>query len=1333
MVGFLHRGMGSMTASLLGGPRPTNTLSRKPAAPSQAFSIPTVSVPRGTRRELETTTSTGNNVPLSTLELNQDGFLANEPNPKRQKLDRGHNSQNTPQVLDGSEDEDQLMADEVVSVRYVPPRLNNDVTSVSTKSLPSGKGYKQVQPTHAPNIGVREYKAVEGMMKTTAPKRKKPLHRQSQDASLTPRSSFGSSMSEHVDILGVDDPHNPVVNRKYAGTANLHPPRTSKANTSSLLGYFTGDRSRHFPSSASSKAPQAKATAKNSIRTEARLTDQFRDTNGKPRGETTSISSDEIATAEPNSRALSPVKSARAQSPVDVSQPITPIAVDDDESQDLKPIQSNIRRSVFTSTANDGKRIESHTRRDNGLQENPAPWNIPLKAYNFRGKRHAGDSLALVFNNRSDSYDIHRNGSNLAKDYPALRANPAKIQRIRWAVNGTKIRLYSSKVGKYDSELDIEMHTEHDVVKLNAKLQESRPMDVKGEPWYVIPLVYRLWMTGLTEFSTRERMESMFEHRLKEQQKAMTSGRVSATVLPEDVDLARRRVELADQKRASMEQQKINSKRPRLIDKIKPESERSNSSQPRQVQDLTAGVTASNRNVANEMQFKGSNEDIRKLLGRGFKYSLRSQKDSGAPSKYAYEALPDEAKPEAEKYSIVHGLGRPWCRPLVYPKEGKKRTTVEWGDLERLDEGQFLNDNLIAFYLRHLEVKAEQADPTTSKKVYMFNTFFFNSLTTTETGSRGLNYDAVQRWTRNVDLFTYDFVVVPVNESAHWYIAIICNLPEMRRILDDQADELGPDFALPSEDGQEQHTRNSDMFSSSPHREVGGNPPREATPQANDDPTDTKELETAASFAEMSLEANGDPTNQQDASQELPGAIQSSLADQEMLDGQLQSPAVKPDREQTLNVDGPQETVEEDSEVVQTRRASPSQLKKGKRKSLPPPRVFDPYKPTILTFDSLGTPHQNAIRFLKQYLQEEAKAKRGNMTFDAKALRGVTAKRIPEQDNFCDCGLFLLGYMEKFFENPRDFIDNVMRQAWDIKTDWPKLDPSKMRARIRNLLMDLNKEREREAKKARFAKLASGPSKAQSASTLQPENQDKAPNATVIEDTGNMEEVKDQPAEIWAEAPQQISPALPPDQYAGDRAEQADTAMAFEQSPNAYHLSFRKVLGDITAAAAPRLSPSPIFPRDTAQSFIVPDSQPQPSAESEPSHNPPQSHPETEPSTLSSEFPSTIQDSQPPTVPDSFEEQKLPEKQAQSKYFLDKILDDKNEDVAEARRKSMTPPPADVVKSTKPRRVESFSSPPPERTAKAKQLPISPRTPEDRAIKRVMTGTDPKVVIALDD
>ena len=94
--------------------------------------------------------------------------------------------------------------------------------------------------------------------------------------------------------------------------------------------------------------------------------------------------------------------------------------------------------------------------------------------------------------------------------------------------------------------------------------------------------------------------------------------------------------------------------------------------------------------------------------------------------------------------------------------------------------------------LRYLEHKLELSNPEASKRIYMFNTFFYENLTNRGGGRRGVNYEAVAKWTSKIDLFGYDYVVVPINEksvipgpwsdreadtiSAHWYLAIICNL-----------------------------------------------------------------------------------------------------------------------------------------------------------------------------------------------------------------------------------------------------------------------------------------------------------------------------------------------------------------------------------------------------------------------------------------------------------------------------------------------------------------------------------------------------------------------------
>lgn len=354
----------------------------------------------------------------------------------------------------------------------------------------------------------------------------------------------------------------------------------------------------------------------------------------------------------------------------------------------------------------------------------------------------------------------------------------------------------------------------------------------------------------------------------------------------------------------------------------------------------------------------------------------------------------------------------------------------------------------------------------------MFNTFFYASLTTSKPGQRGINYEAVQKWTRGIDIFTYDFVVVPVNESAHWYIAIICNLPALNRKLGGFDGTSEPDPRSPKQIEFDQPTKDKLMTSSSP-RTLASNEDRvDESPPTDRAAEDPKERETTASFAEMSLEAPGTSTGMDDINSEIPRSSHPDDPEQELLDCQLQQAENNGLDGGDPNAQEVESTDRQLEEVVETDKPTSPRLRPGKRKSLPSTRLFDPYKPTILTFDSFGTAHAQTVKVLKQYLREEASDKRGQMEFDEKELQGVTAKQIPQQDNFCDCGLFLLGYMEKFFDDPRDFINKIMRRQWDVQKDWPNLGPSIMRTKLRSLLLELGKSHLEELDIARIARRA---------------------------------------------------------------------------------------------------------------------------------------------------------------------------------------------------------------------------------------------------------------------
>lgn len=63
-------------------------------------------------------------------------------------------------------------------------------------------------------------------------------------------------------------------------------------------------------------------------------------------------------------------------------------------------------------------------------------------------------------------------------------------------------------------------------------------------------------------------------------------------------------------------------------------------------------------------------------------------------------------------------------------------------------------------------------------KVYFFNTYFFTRLTE-NAGRKSMNYKAVERWTSKIDIFTYDYIVVPINESQYVKIVYLVEFTDL--------------------------------------------------------------------------------------------------------------------------------------------------------------------------------------------------------------------------------------------------------------------------------------------------------------------------------------------------------------------------------------------------------------------------------------------------------------------------------------------------------------------------------------------------------------------------
>ncbi|KAI9149279.1 ulp1 protease family [Paramyrothecium foliicola] len=354
---------------------------------------------------------------------------------------------------------------------------------------------------------------------------------------------------------------------------------------------------------------------------------------------------------------------------------------------------------------------------------------------------------------------------------------------------------------------------------------------------------------------------------------------------------------------------------------------------------------------------------------------------------------------QALKSNIYDHWEDNWTKSLVYPATGKNRTTVDKDDISRLDEGQFLNDNLINFYIRYLQTRLEQTKPDILNKVYFFNTFFYEKLRP----ARGkINYDGVKAWTAKIDIFSYDYIVVPVNENAHWYLAIICNTPNTIR-----------------------HEREDDSLITTSQDDV------QIIETAKDVSKSSEDRSPQDAIAKSST-PNVDDIKEKDVS-DLVGSSSPR---------KLSSFATQPTK-------------------MESKRSKMESRAKQK---------YIPGQPKIITLDSLGSPHSPTCTALREYLFQEAEAKKGTTLKVPPA--GMTARGIPEQDNYCDCGVFILGYMEEFLQDPDEAVGKLLRKedlGWAIRA-------SEMRTQLRNLIFTLQEDQQKrmveEAEKKRIAKAA---------------------------------------------------------------------------------------------------------------------------------------------------------------------------------------------------------------------------------------------------------------------
>ncbi|PKY03860.1 cysteine proteinase [Aspergillus campestris IBT 28561] len=368
-----------------------------------------------------------------------------------------------------------------------------------------------------------------------------------------------------------------------------------------------------------------------------------------------------------------------------------------------------------------------------------------------------------------------------------------------------------------------------------------------------------------------------------------------------------------------------------------------------------------------------------------------------------------------------------WHRPLVYPRFGKKKAEVDAQDLERLRAYEFLNDNLIGFYIRFLEDHLDRCNKEVAKRVYFFNSYFFATLTNAPGRKRGINYEGVEKWTRNVDLFGYDYVVVPINENAHWYLTIICNLPSLKSSMGEVDTKSEPDSKVSPAGGK-------DVQEIPETQDTEGTSSKDQNSSQVVDSESSQEESARESFASMNLDSDSKPKDV--ASEEWPEDEENPS----LTRTSFSSPA---DRQT------PQDDPKQGSKTARQSRKKknprPSSAKSSSKNST--------QRPCIITFDSLDMSRPSTVRFLKDYLSQEAQSKKG-VEINTSLIKGMKAghRHIPLQPNFSDCGLYLLAYLEKFVQDPDSFVKKLLANEMRVKEDWPPLRSGLLRTRLRGFL-----------------------------------------------------------------------------------------------------------------------------------------------------------------------------------------------------------------------------------------------------------------------------------------
>ncbi|XP_075410993.1 sentrin-specific protease 6 isoform X2 [Tenrec ecaudatus] len=457
----------------------------------------------------------------------------------------------------------------------------------------------------------------------------------------------------------------------------------------------------------------------------------------------------------------------------------------------------------------------------------------------------------------------------------------------------------------------------------------------------------------------------------------------------------------------------------------------------------------------------------------------------------------DDDEETGESHTIFIG---PVEKLIVYPPPpAKGGISVTNEDLHCLNEGEFLNDVIIDFYLKYLvleKLKKEEAD-----RIHIFSSFFYKRLNqrerrnlheTTNLSIQQKRHGRVKTWTRHVDIFEKDFIFVPLNEAAHWFLAVVCfpglekpkyePNPHYHENTVIQKSSTVEDSCISSPSAYEMDSCSSQNSSAKPvikkilNRKhcialLDSNAVREESDprcrrnicnvkcsmkKINHTSSESEESNKGESACHKAVDRTKSENGLQDEYLSSPhqtdglSKIRLNYSEEsseggKMLEDELIDFSEDQDNQDDSSDDGFLADDNCNSEIGQW-HLKPTICK----------------QPCILLMDSLrGPSRSNVVKILREYLEVEWEVKKGSKrSFSKDVMKGSNPK-VPQQNNFSDCGVYVLQYVESFFENPIVNFELPMNL-----TNW--FPPPRMRTKreeIRNIILKLQEDQCKEKKK----------------------------------------------------------------------------------------------------------------------------------------------------------------------------------------------------------------------------------------------------------------------------